>query len=101
MYVIAMTSNMIHKRIVPKNTMYILLAVLVMGLSLVIVVALWFWFGHIGPSYSANVMIKQQQTLRRRYDLPPKPVITNPKILQIPPSLRPSEYKNCIPYSFC
>jgi hypothetical protein len=55
MYVTTMTSNMIHNRIVPKNMMGILLAALVMGLSLVIVVALWFWFGHIVPSYSANV----------------------------------------------
>jgi hypothetical protein len=80
--------------------MSLVLAVLVMGLSLITVVVLWLWFGH-NPSYSANVMIKQQQTLRRRYNLPYKAVITNPKILQIPPSLRPSEYENCIPYTFC
>ena len=63
-------------------------SILVMGISLVIVVILWAWFGHIGPTYSANTLTQQQASLRQVYGLPHKPVISDPKILQTPPSLR-------------
>lgn len=61
---------------------------IVMALSLVAVAILYLVIGHIGPTYSANVMTHQQARLRSQYNLPPEPVITNPKILQTPPSLR-------------
>lgn len=63
-------------------------SILVMGISLVLVVALWAWIGRIGPTYSADVLSRQQAILRRQYGLPYQPIITNPKILQTPPSLR-------------
>jgi len=85
-----------HRRLTPVG-----LGIIIMGISIALVVILWLSIGHIGSSYSSNIMIKQQETLRPRYGLLPKRVITDPKILQMPPSLRPPEYKNCIPYSFC
>jgi hypothetical protein len=75
--------------------------ILVMGISLALVVVLWLWIGHIGPSYSSNLLIKQQEKLRAQFGLPHKAVVSDPKILLTPPSLRPPEYRNCIPYSFC
>jgi plastocyanin len=63
-------------------------SILVMGISLVIVVILWAWIGHIGPTYSADTLTQQQASLRKVYGLPPKPIISDPKILQTPPSLR-------------
>jgi len=76
-------------------------SILVMGISLTLVVVLWLWIGHIGPTYSANLLIKQQEKLRAQFGLPHKTVVSDPKILLTPPSLRPPEYRNCIPYSFC
>jgi hypothetical protein len=75
--------------------------IIVMSVSLALVIGLWLWFGHVGPSYSANQLIGQQQNLRPQFGLPPKSVISDPKILLTPPSLRPPEYKGCIPYSYC
>jgi hypothetical protein len=66
------------------------LTILVMGLSLAAVILLWVWFGHIGPSFSSETLAQQQKTLREQYGLPYKPVITDPAILQTPPSLRNS-----------
>ena len=63
-------------------------SILVMGISLVIVVILWAWIGHIGPTFSANTLAHQQASLRQVYGLPPKPIISDPKILLTPPSLR-------------
>jgi plastocyanin len=63
-------------------------SILVMGISLAIVVILWAWIGHIGPTYSADTLNHQQAILRQSYGLPPKPIISDPKILQTPPSLR-------------
>ncbi len=63
-------------------------SILVMGISLVIVVILWAWIGHIGPSFSAGTLTRQQAALRQHYGLPFRPVITNPTVLQTPPSLR-------------
>jgi hypothetical protein len=57
-------------------------------LSIAAVAILYLAIGHIGPTYSANVMSKQQARLRHQYGLPPEPIVTNPKILQTPPSLR-------------
>ncbi len=62
--------------------------VILMTLSLVAVAILYLVVGHIGPTYSSNVMTRQQSSLRHHYGLPPEPVITNPIILQTPPSLR-------------
>jgi hypothetical protein len=63
-------------------------AILVMGLSLAAVILLYVWFGHIGSTYSSDTLQKQQQELRQQYGLPYKPVITDPKMLQTPPSER-------------
>jgi hypothetical protein len=62
--------------------------IMVMALSLVAVVMLWATFGHIGPTFSSDVMTLQRAKLRHHFGLPPEPVITNLKILQIPPSER-------------
>jgi hypothetical protein len=75
--------------------------IIVMGISLALVVVLWLWIGHIGPSYSANLLIKQQEKLRPQFGLPPKIVVSDPRILLTPPSLRNASLKNCIPYSYC
>jgi plastocyanin len=63
-------------------------SILVMGISLAIVVILWALIGHIGPTFSADTLTQQQTILRQSYGLPPKPIISDPKILQTPPSLR-------------
>ena len=62
--------------------------IMVMSLSLVVVVILWATFGHIGPTFSSDVMTLQRAKLRHHFGLPPEPIITNLKILQIPPSER-------------
>jgi hypothetical protein len=62
--------------------------IMVMALALLTVVILWATFGHIGPTFSSDVMTLQRSKLRHRFDLPPEPIITNLKILQIPPSER-------------
>jgi hypothetical protein len=71
-----------------QNLTTVAWAILVMGLSLAVVILLWVWFGHIGPSFSDQTLAKQQQSLREQYHLPYKPIITDPKILQTPPSER-------------
>ena len=63
-------------------------AILVMGVSLAAVILLYVWIGHIGPSYSSDTLQSQQQGLRQQYHLPYRPVITDPKVLQTPPSER-------------
>jgi hypothetical protein len=63
-------------------------AILVMGLSLAAVIILYVSFGHIGPSFSSDTLQKQQQALRQQYNLPYRPLITDPKMLQTPPSER-------------
>ncbi|HEY7079206.1 MAG TPA: hypothetical protein VH500_05860 [Nitrososphaeraceae archaeon] len=63
-------------------------ALLVMGLSLTGVILIYLWIGHIGPTYSSDVMNLQQSRLRHMYGLPPQPIVTDKRILQIPPSLR-------------
>jgi hypothetical protein len=60
--------------------------IIVMTLSLIAVVILRAAFGHIGPTFSSNVMTLQRGKLRQHYGLPLEPIITNLKILQIPPS---------------
>ena len=62
-------------------------SILVMGLSLAIIILLWAWFGHIGPKFSDEVMLEQQETLRNQYGFPPAPEIS-PEEAQTPPSLR-------------
>jgi hypothetical protein len=52
------------------------------------IIILWMKIGYIGPTYSSDIMAQQRMKLRQYYNLPPEPVITNLKILQIPPSLR-------------
>ena len=63
-------------------------AILVMGLSLAAVIIIWMWFGHIGPTFSEDVLAEQQRMLRERYDLPAQRIVEDPSELQTPPSLR-------------
>ena len=63
------------------------LALLVMGLSLSAIAIVYLSFGHI-PGYASKVMELQQKRLRQQYGLPDEQIVTDPKILQIPPSLR-------------
>ena len=63
-------------------------AILVMGLSLAAVILLYVWIGHIGSTFSADTLQRQQQALRRQYGLPYKPIITDPRMLETPPSER-------------
>jgi hypothetical protein len=66
-----------------------------MALSIVVVVILYVTIGHIGPTFSSDVMTLQRGKLREHYGLAREPIITNLKTLQIPPSersLAPSIY---------
>jgi hypothetical protein len=63
-------------------------ALLVMGLSLAGVIIIWVWFGHIGPSYSEDILVHQQRMLRNQFHLPPAQIVEDPKLLLTPPSLR-------------
>jgi hypothetical protein len=71
-----------------SNMRGVALSILVMGLALVVIIIAYVSFGHIGPKFSADLLVKQQASLRRQYSLPPKPVIRNDTELLIPPSLR-------------
>lgn len=62
--------------------------IIVIALSIVAVVTLYVIIGHIGPTFSSDVVTLQRGKLRQHYGLPPEPVITNLKTLQIPPSER-------------
>ena len=64
------------------------LSILVMGISLLAIIIAYVSFGHLGPKFSENLMQVQQATLRKEYDLPAKPVVTNDTLLLSPPSLR-------------
>jgi hypothetical protein len=64
------------------------LSILVMGLSLVAIIISYISFGHIGQSFSSDLLIKQQAELRKQFGLSSQPVITNETELLIPPSLR-------------
>jgi hypothetical protein len=69
--------------------------IIVIALSIVAVVTLYVIIGHIGPTFSSDVVTRQRGKLRQHYRLPPEPVIANLKTLQIPPSessLPPSVY---------
>ena len=65
------------------------LYIIIMGVSLAVIYILWASFGYIGPSFSSDMVNHQQATLRADYGLPKHPIITDPKVLQTPPSLRP------------
>ena len=71
-----------------KNMTTVAISILVMGISLALVILLWVWFGYIGPSFSADTQVVQQKTLRAQYHLPYQPIVTDPKLLLTPPSLR-------------
>ena len=63
-------------------------SLIVIGLSLLSIYILWASFGYIGPSFSSDVLNSQQSTLRAQYHLPEEPIITDPAVLETPPSLR-------------
>lgn len=71
-----------------SNMRGVAISILVMGVSLVAIIMAFITYGHIGPKFSADLLVKQQSILRKQYNLPPKPVITNDTELLIPPSLR-------------
>jgi hypothetical protein len=63
------------------------LALLVMALSLSAIAISFVSFGHL-TGYASKIMELQQKRLRQQYGLPPAHIVTDPKILQVPPSLR-------------
>ena len=63
------------------------LALLVMTLSLTAIAISFASFGHL-TGYASKIMELQQKRLRQQYGLPPAHIVTDPKILQVPPSLR-------------
>lgn len=69
------------------NMKTVALAILVMGVSIALVVVLYVWFGHIGPSFSSNRLIDQQAELREQYGLPHQEPVPK-ELLEVPPSLR-------------
>ena len=71
-----------------NNLVPVAWAILVMGLSLAAVILVYIWIGHIGPTFSSDTLQRQQQALREKYGLPYKPIVTDPKMLQTPPSER-------------
>ena len=70
------------------------ICLIVIGISLVAIYVLWASFGYIGPSFSEKLVTTQQSALREEYGLPAKPVITDPTVLQTPPSLRGDSLKS-------
>ncbi|HJS68400.1 MAG TPA: plastocyanin/azurin family copper-binding protein [Nitrososphaera sp.] len=60
-------------------------AILIMGLSLVLVIVAWMGIG-TDPNYTAKVLQEQQASLRDQYGLPTQE--TSTAELEIPPSLR-------------
>jgi hypothetical protein len=70
-----------------QNRTMLALTLVIMGISLVVVIILWAWFGKIGPSFSSDVLDNQQKELRQQFHLPPKKPV-NPNEILIPPSLR-------------
>jgi hypothetical protein len=70
------------------------LSLLVMGLSLTGIIIAYVSFGHVGPKFSAELLVKQQASLRKEFGLPPKPVVTNESLLLVPPSLRNATQNN-------
>jgi|SoiMethySBSTD1v2_1073268.scaffolds.fasta_scaffold731522_3 hypothetical protein len=82
------TSNYLNKQyndglsLVPVG-----LALLVMALSLTAIAISFTLFGHV-TGYASKIMELQQKRLRQQYGLAPAHIVTDPKILQVPPSLR-------------
>lgn len=70
------------------------LSLLVMGLSLTGIIIAYVSFGHVGPKFSAELLVSQQASLRKEFGLPPQPVITNESLLLVPPSLRNATQNN-------
>lgn len=72
-----------------KNYKTIAISLITIIGSLLIVFALWLGFGYIGPSFSEDVLIEQQETLRKQYNLPiEENQEIDPQLAQVPPSLR-------------
>ena len=63
------------------------LALLVMALSLTAIAISFASFGHL-MGYASKIMEQQQKRLRQQYGLAPEHIVTDPKILHVPPSLR-------------
>jgi hypothetical protein len=68
-------------------------AMLVMTLSLIAIAISNITFGHLS-GYASKTLELQQKRARQQYGLPPVPIVTDPKILQIPPLLR--DMPSCI-----
>ena len=80
------STSFVHK-ITNNNLASVVLALLVMALSLAAIAISYITFGHV-PGYASKIMELQQKKLREQYKLPPLNIVTDPKILQVPPSLR-------------
>ena len=81
------TNSEIKQHINSSSLVPIGLALLVMTLSLTAIAISYITFGHLS-GYASKTMELQQKKLRQQYGLPPAHIVTDPKILQIPPSLR-------------
>lgn len=69
------------------NMKKVALSILVMGISLALVIILYVSFGYIGPTFSSNRMLQQQNELSKQYGLKPPPIIPK-SLLEVPPSER-------------
>jgi len=47
------------------------MSILVVGLALVAIIIAYILFGHIGPSFSSNLLVNQNEQLREQFGLPP------------------------------
>lgn len=81
------TNSEIKEHINKQSLVPIGWAFLIMTLSLTAIAVSYITFGHL-PGYASKTMEIQQKTLRQQYGLPPAHIVTDPKILQVPPSLR-------------
>ena len=80
-------STSFANKITNNNLVSVGVALLVMALSLTAIAISYITFGHIS-GYASKIMELQQKKLREQYRLPPVNIVTDPKILQVPPSLR-------------
>ena len=62
-------------------------ALVIMTLSLTGIAVSYITFGHLS-GYASKTLELQQRRLRQEYGLPPAHIVTDPKILQVPPSFR-------------
>jgi hypothetical protein len=82
------TSNHLNKQYNEGHSLVpVGLALLVMVLSLTAIAISFTSFGHL-TGYASKIVEQQQKRLRQQYGLAPDHIVTDPNILQVPPSLR-------------